>query len=856
MTLTSLLLLLAPVVLLILAARSGNLSKLATTRSLAIVYGLPAIVLVTYCLIWRVPATRILVELHGIAFRADGNAVLRKEIRERVRGGSQIVIGESAARRRRAPQTSFGAFVFDRGRSSIELPVPSKRAGLVGTRSKGLLGAIELEDGDQVCIGKTCWTYADRTFRAGTQTFEIPRREARIPALDWPIPLPFARPVPATARTYSLDVLSRRSADAERIRSIVVYTRDSRKPRLVPLDGDVTLQRGGKAVTAPRVFPIVDGERVSFYTLPDESPEFIGPPIVERRSVVYRAGQRSFALDLDTPEIHSLTPAELDVLRLDDETRKVVPLAMGDAQLVDRSLYFRGISESVALQASSLIELSRWFPRDFRSAMRIVSPRGPADAVVGTTVWVGATDLASVRMLVLRPPLLLLLVALLLQALKIAAAHEARFTLGQALAAGALEMLVAFRLLLGHRVWSMPPHKLEGAELALVAWMMLPWLFLAASLPAIAWSELKRTKPAAWLCAGAGVLVSLVFCAAVTAGPRRYVWILCHIVALAIPLLRAIPIPDKRLRFVWIAAAFCLARIVLLLFGFKESAMLPGGRVSLSAIYVPAACILEGLFLAHIAKTRGPFLRDALLILVLLWTIPAMLTSDVGLALLNVPVFVLLLLAFEPRNRVVRAMVAAIVLFVAGAPLLRLATPLISSEETMLKLASDSNYARFLHFAAPERLEALATKRGESLAITSAILQQYISSGVFGRGYGRSDVTVHLGDTALRDFAPAVFVAAEWGLVGTVALIVVYGLFGFVAWRFIRKSTNPNMAIAAVAAGTIAVASIYMIFANHELVLLTGKNAYLLGLDSAGDLLESFALLLLIASGASSGETS
>jgi hypothetical protein len=64
------------------------------------------------------------------------------------------------------------------------------------------------------------------------------------------------------------------------------------------------------------------------------------------------------------------------------------------------------------------------------------------------------------------------------------------------------------------------------------------------------------------------------------------------------------------------------------------------------------------------------------------------------------------------------------------------------------------------------------------------------------------------------------------------------------------------MAIAAVAAGTIAVASIYMIFANHELVLLTGKNAYLLGLDSAGDLLESFALLLLIASGASSGETS
>lgn len=853
MAITSILLLLAPVVFVIIAMKRGP-REAATWRLLAIVYGLPAVVLLSYSMIWRVPATRIVIELHGIAFRSDGNAAIRKEIRERTPGSGRVVIGESTARRRRAPQATFGSFVFSRGKLTVELPAPSKRTGLVGTQSEGFLGALELEDRDEVCIGGTCWAYADRTFRAGNQAFEIPRRVARIPALDWPIPLPFARPVPATVRTYSLDSLSRRSADAERIRSLVAYTRDSSKPTLVPLDDSVRLRRGGRVIAARRVFPIADGERVSFYTLPDESPEFIAPPVVERRSVIHRAGKHSFALDFDTPEIHSLTPGEFDALRIENETKKVVALAMGDAQLVDRSLYFRGISESVALQASSLIELSRWFPRDFQSSMRIISPRGPADSTVGRNIWIGATDLASIRMLVLRPPLLLLLVALALQVLKMSAARSSGFTTAQALAAGTLEVLVAVRLLVGHRIWSMPPHKLEGAELALVAWMMLPWLFLAASLPAITWRELTRTKPVAWLCTGAGVLVSLVFCAAVADGPRRFIWILCHLVALAIPLLRAIPIPAVQLRFVWIAAAFCAARILLLLFGFKESVVLPGGRISLSAIYIPAACILEGLFLAHVARARGAYLRDALLIIVLLWGVPAMLTSDVGLALLNVPVFVLLLLVLDPRNRLVRALAVAILLFVAGAPLLRLAIPLIGSEETMLELASDSNYARFLHFAAPERLQELATKRGESLAITSAILQQYISSGIFGRGFGRSEVTIHLGDTALRDFAPAVFVAAEWGLTGTAAMIVTYGLFAFIGWRLIRNRVQPPVFIAAVAAGTIAVASIYMILANHELVLLTGKNAYLLGLDSAGDLLETFALLLLLAYGWSSGE--
>jgi hypothetical protein len=856
MAVTSILLLIAPVVLLAIALKS-DLRQPASLRLLAVAYGLPAVVLLGYCLIWRVPATRILIELHGIAFRADGGAPLRKEIDQRTPGSSRVVIGESPSRRQRGPRSVFGTLVFQQGRLSIELPPAERRSGIIGTQSQGFLGAPEIEDGDQLCIGATCWTFGDGAFTAGNQTFPLPRRQARIPGLDWPIPLPFAKPLPATMRTYSLDALSQRGADAERLRSFVAFTRHSGRPRLVLLDSNIALQRDGRPVATPSTFAIKAGERLSFYTLPTPSPEFVASPVVERRSVSYRPGQHSFALDLDTPEIHALTPGELDALRLERDEQKVVALAMGDAQMVDRSLYFRGVSESVALQASSLFELSRFFPRDFQSAIRIVSPRGPTDTAVGSNAWIGATDLASVRMLVLRPPFLLLLLALVLQALKVWAAAASRFTIAQALAAGALEILVSVRLLLGHRVWSMPPHKLEAAELALVAWMMLPWVFLMANVKLEDKTGWRRPET---LPALAGLFFSAVFCFAVVEGPRRYVWLLCHLAALAIPFLRKVRLPDVPTRFVMAAAIFCLARVVLLLFGFKESAMLPGGRISLSAIYVPAACILEGLFLAHVVRNRGAYLRDALLIIVLLWGIPAVLTSDIGLALLNVPVFVLLLLALDPKSRPLRVVVLAIVLFVAGAPLLRLALPFISNEQTLLELASEPNYARFLHFAAPERLQELATKRGESLAITSAILQQYVSSGVFGHGYGRSEVSVHLGDTALRDFAPAVFVAGEWGLAGTIAMIVAYLLFAFIARRLIqperRGAISPAVYIAAVAAGTISVASIYMIVANHELVLLTGKNAYLLGLDSAGDLLESFALVLLLAYGWNRGEIS
>jgi UPF0716 family protein affecting phage T7 exclusion len=880
---SALLLLAAVVTLVVFAARTAELQRRASMRALLVVFFVGTAPALAMSALWWRDALRVVIELHGIAFRSESGATLRKDVRERAPGSNRVLIGDVPARSRRMPQTLFGTFVFKpganashKGSLSIELPPPALRAGAIATAAHGILGAQELADGDRICIRAECWTYSagDDSFRWNGKSFAIPPRQTKLPGIDWSIPLPFARPITSALRTYSIDFLARQgsaSSDTDSLRSFVAYSRPGPRLRVMLLDEQVTLwsaaaaaaafKKAPAAAGALQRFEIADGTRIQFFTLPAAGEDFQADGLAERRSAVYRAGARSFALDFDTPEVHALREDELKVLYVDaKEKQKRVPLAMGDAQLVDRSLYFSGTSESVALQSSALIELPQG------SNYRIVSPRGPADAQLGETTWIGTTDLAAIRMSVIRPPLLLLLAALLLQLLKVASAAESRFTNAQLLFAGALELLVGVRLLFGHRAWAMPPHRLEAAELGLVAWMALPWIFLMASAPAIStWRRIPRS----WFLPLTGLLASAIFCARVVEGPKKFVWIACHLLAIAVPFvrLRKITMPSSR-QLLLIAAAFLVIRVVLLLFGFKESLMFPGGRVSLSAMHIPAAVILEGAFLWHLWQRvtrngrlqRNDLLQSALL-LALVWLVPAALTSDIGLALLNVPVFLFFLLAIDRRNVAVRVAVVLTLLFVAGAPLARVVLPFIASEETLLTLASDSNYARFLHFAAPEQLQSLATKRGESLAITSAILQRYISTGLFGVGYGHTDVSPHLGDTALRDFAPAVFIAAEWGLAGTLAMLLLYSLFGYLAWRMTPWSaprramplvtSSPVPVFAAVAAATIAVASVYMILANHELVLLTGKNAYLFGLDSAGDVLESMALLLIVAFGTS-----
>jgi hypothetical protein len=926
---SSLLLLVAPLLVITLAVLVRSRVLLPAGPGLLILmYVVPALTPIAISVIWRIPATRIVIQLRGLAFRSPDGGTIRERISERIAGSGRLLIGETP--KRRHPETmSFATLRFqphvtggnEKGTLTVELPPPHGRAGILAVEGEGLLGTVALEDRDQLCVRSNCWTFdrARQSFTNGGVLVQIPRRQAKLPGIALTLPLPWAPPVTAGGRTYSLDALAPAAGGQELgpTRSFLCYSMPGPRLRLVLLDEGVQVMRAGQAVSTDAPVDVADGHRVTIYSCPTQTAGFENPGIVERRGMTYRAGKSSFALEFDTPETHSLTVNELEALRLptgDDTKAKVVGLSMGDSQLIDRGLYFSGASEAVAVQASSSLELSRFFPRDFQSSFRIVSPRGPTDATLGHDAWIGSTDLAAFRMQVFQPPILLLLIGLFVQLAKVVAARAGRVTNVQALVAGAIETLVAIRLLVGYRVWAMPPHVLAGAELGILAWIALPWIFLAASVSLTPLQRRIRPRDVLalpWLPAMAGLVFSAACCLRLNGGARGLVWAGCHLLAAGLAAVRlpavrarlndvrkrlmaspnqrsealvrlASPLLDRELLPFFIGgAAFSIIRIAFVLFGWKESIPIGGARGSLSALHVPAAVILQGIFLwttrrrtAREHRLAGYDVATAIFLIISVWVVPAVVASDIGLALLNVPVFAFLWFGCVNSSRerrtagrgqrflrmVPAALVAGMVIVIGVAPAWRLVIPLVGNEEAMLERASDANFARLIHFAEPDRLRELATQRGESLAVMSAILQRYISTGLTGRGYGRSEMSAQLGNTALRDFAPAVFIAAEWGLAGTLSMIVLYCAFLMAGrtvapWRWSDQALparSPAGAVAYMAAATIALASIYMILANHELLLLTGKNAYLLGLDSASDVLETIGLLLVIAFGLAS----
>jgi hypothetical protein len=345
---------------------------------------------------------------------------------------------------------------------------------------------------------------------------------------------------------------------------------------------------------------------------------------------------------------------------------------------------------------------------------------------------------------------------------------------------------------------------------------------------------------------------------------------------------------------VWIVLPFAFAavRAVLLLFGFRESVSLGGTRFALSLVHVPAALLLQAGYLVWLRRRieeRGEVRwgdhLPALAIVLGVWVLPALVVSDLGLALLNLPVFLLaavwVVLAAERRPRrssrgrsaglrrrlrqlgdrlagAAPAVVLILVLCLVATPLLTKALVVVVPEGWKVRLESERNYLRLLEFAYPGELRRVARRQSEELAIMSEVMLSYTSGPITGRGYFGSELSPHIRSTAVREHAPAVFVAAEWGVLGTTGLLLLYGVVAAAGgstapwlgrWRLrsVRSYSPPVFwgATSCLAALTLAVPSIYMVLANYRLTLFTGKNAYLLGIDSTADVLESFLLTIL-----------
>ncbi len=932
---------------LVLSGRGTPATRRASLLALALAYGAPAAFVAHTLADAQDDGERYRFALLGLGFRVPPG---EEELRLAVGGDRDrhdvfiSALDEGTA----GASSLLGHLVLeaagDTGPTRVSFePAPETAQGLLGLRPRGQpirpYSALELADGDRLRSGGRVFTIDFDTGVFGApvalvgddgDTVELPRRVAELPL---GLGVGIRRPLTAEVETYPLAWLLRTAEDDAPSGTVLDVASGflfwephgllGRRLWVAAAAESVAVERGGEVLPWPARAELSDDAAVHVLSPPrwNGTGQRAGG-LRDRRSFRLDRARRSVSLVYETPEVYVLGRSALMELVADDRDEALADgersptlrlhLAMGGWQVSDRSLYFRHASQRVALEALATLELPRSFDADplrEEASFVVATPRGQRRLRFGEAFWLGRDHLAAVRLDVLRPPLLLAGLAVLMALLKVAAARSAEVSALHVLLIAPLEVLVSLRLLAGYRAWVLPPFSIEAFELALVAWALLPWVLLAASIPV---PRGRRLEVQAALPAWGGALFAVGWCAAFGGGLRGGTFLAAILGAALLggaralgagawlarlwERLRRVRASEARVLAAWTAAAFVpsVLRLLLLVLGYRESLLVGGQRFALTLVHIPLGLVLAALYLLWLRRRleeRGGLvatdLVPGLAIVAGTWVVPALVVGDLGLALLNVPVFLLAWSSFawgarrqaeddglvEERwwadrrfwTHAAPAVLLAFYLVFAAFPLGARALLAVIPEETALELESERSYLRLLAFAYPDSLEKVARRGSEELAVMSAVMRSYTSGPWGGRGYFGSEVSPHIAATALREHAPAVFVAAEWGLLGTFGLVLCFLVAiqaGFAAapWRGREPWHEPWYeelddaawlvgAAAAMAALTLGVASLYMVLANYRLTLFTGKNVYLLGLDSTADVLEVFLLTVVFALG-------
>ncbi len=370
---------------------------------------------------------------------------------------------------------------------------------------------------------------------------------------------------------------------------------------------------------------------------------------------------------------------------------------------------------------------------------------------------------------------------------------------------------------------------------------------------------------------------------------------------------RALPAP-----WLWALLALGVIFAVRLLVPGEQLPGLPV-RLSVSLFLVPLTLLAAALLLAPVGDPAGPRPGDwrTLLGLALLLGggigLASWLVRDSGFAILGWPVaaaaalaFILRTSAAERRSALVLAALLAVALVIALAgwfqsrilqaaaalalagglglvalvrprwraglwtvpalaiaamalivPLLPFVSPAASLPDIAGAATLDRNEARLLGAFAPGRLAA----HGTSLALEfqSAIdvgLAHAAEGGWLGAGWlGRADMAGPLGPTRLSDHAAAVHLLLPFGMVGAAIVLSLHGAVAAAAVTRVRPAMPVFAWLGLLSALALALVSAWMLFANLGALPFTGRNMLLLSPVSAGDLVEGWILLLLVAMG-------
>ncbi len=599
------------------------------------------------------------------------------------------------------------------------------------------------------------------------------------------------------------------------------------------------------------------------------------------------------AFRLDTPEQLTFSEAELHTLRLSKaKQRSRSDPDLYYVTLVQRALADRAVSFSILPDRFSS---GQAMLEEGENGLKLLTPAGELEIDYGEGFWLGDNPQALVQVDEVGATwqLGLLLVCLVVAALALRRLTPIQDPGFDAIWTATI-LLLLLRFLFSFKAFNRFPANGESLDLSIWSLALIPWCLLSLQQALSRDHDRGARPPIPHLAYG---VVAAVVCFSFFGGAKGLVGVCLALATMGLLAVRhdptrrtirrwfALPgrFTDRRAamgRIHSLALAFLpglilvVGRLLLLLVaGVRERLNLGVFAVALSILYTP-------LFLYGYARLatfwrfqprRSTFLHlfSVAFYLFTGLVVVGVIASDFGIPLLlAIPALIHI---FSERKEFARPWKLAITVlvplcYIGPIALLGFVDNLgPPGAEWSSQISWDNNRLRLLQLSYPDSLKEIGRRDSDNLAIMSETIYNYRRTGLLGKGYLHAEVTGLLGPTVLREHVPVVFLAAEFGLAGTLALLAIYLLPAVAptagngpsprpatrghpssaredprsgeAWKYFWRLWGW------LALLTFGTSSAYMILANYGWVLFTGKNAYLLGLDSLGDVLEGGALL-------------
>ncbi|MCP4213527.1 MAG: hypothetical protein GY765_02670, partial [bacterium] len=324
----------------------------------------------------------------------------------------------------------------------------------------------------------------------------------------------------------------------------------------------------------------------------------------------------------------------------------------------------------------------------------------------------------------------------------------------------------------------------------------------------------------------------------------------------------------------------------------KEALQIAGSRFALSILFVPVMMLLASAVLLFIyywyhrlrttdcitvsgfrRQTAVTGKRHSLITVLLLVSLTGLYgligMSDKGLILLLLPPFLMVNAIFLCTVKLRRLFEARLLPYLASAVLIMVFFFLLAAPAKFFILLHNvtENYKPSVHLEPREISNSFNLQRVLSSVDSPLVVKdfststwgqmeeldrvkQYMELSRAGKDYTETTVDYSLRSRALHDYVTAVFMVPEFAGFWILIAAGLFAIFAIIPVARFRRQRSENkrrfsFMLFMVTGFTLFYSGLYMIGGNLFLFPFSGRNVYLWGLDSGGDILEAVVVLAM-----------